>query len=91
MTLEQGVFTISLDFELFWGMRDKLKIQEYEQNLMGVRLVVPKLLDSFEKYNIHATWATVGFLFFQNKEDLSHNFPSHLPMYLNEKLSPRII
>ena len=54
---------VSLDYELFWGLQDAWTLEEYEQNLLGVREVVPKMLKLFEKHGIHATWAAVGFLF----------------------------
>ena len=37
MTMKKGVFTVSLDFELYWGLRDKRTISEYEANLKGVK------------------------------------------------------
>ena len=65
MNLKQGVFVVSLDFELYWGVRDKLNIEQYGDNLLGVRKAIPEILRVFENSNIHATWATVGFLFFK--------------------------
>ena len=67
MRKHSGSFVISLDFELFWGVKDSKDIGQYWDNLAGVHLAVPKLLETFEKYNIHARWATVGFLFFNSK------------------------
>jgi hypothetical protein len=32
---KKGIFTISLDFELYWGMRDKTTIENYSNNLGG--------------------------------------------------------
>jgi hypothetical protein len=32
-----GAFVISLDFELFWGVRDKRTISGYGPNILGVR------------------------------------------------------
>jgi len=86
--MNKGIFTISLDFELYWGMRDKLKLDDYLDNLNGVDLAINEILKSFRKYNIHATWATVGFLFFENKQDLEDNLPNSLPSYRNKKLNP---
>jgi len=83
-----GTFTISLDFELFWGIRDKRSIEDYKANLDGVWIAIPKILYLFNKYNIHASWATVGFLFFDSFNELCKNFPNSLPKYKNENLSP---
>lgn len=82
-----GSFTISLDFELFWGVRDKRLLVDYRENLEGVWTVIPKILDLFNKYEIHTTWAIVGFLFFKDSKELQKNFPSILPMYKKNNLS----
>ena len=87
---EKGIFTISLDFELYWGMRDKKNLEDYLDNLLGVNTVVNELLDAFREYNIHTTWAIVGFLFFDDMEDLKNNLPSNQPNYRNTKLNPYI-
>ena len=63
-------FTISLDFELMWGMYDVLTMQQYSKNILGGRSAIPKILQLFKKYNIHATWACVGLLTFSNKVTL---------------------
>jgi hypothetical protein len=46
------------------------------------------LLDAFSNVGVHATWATVGFLFFDNKDELLANLPEELPSYANAALSP---
>lgn len=83
-----GQFIISLDFELFWGVRDKRSIDSYGENIRGVRQVIPALLDLFETYGIHATFATVGFLFCRDKEELLKSVPDILPDYDNPAYSP---
>ena len=88
MIPKHGVFTISLDFELFWGVRDKRTTQQYKINLEGVRIAIPAILELFQEFGIHATWATVGFLFFKDFEDLETNIPPILPTYQNSVLSP---
>jgi peptidoglycan/xylan/chitin deacetylase (PgdA/CDA1 family) len=86
--MSRGSFTISLDFELFWGVRANRNIEEYQDNLLGVYEAIPKILALFEKYNIHATWATVGFLFHKDIEEIKDNIPMVLPAYKNEKVDP---
>lgn len=78
---------VSLDFELFWGMQDGWGLNEYEANILGGRKAIPQLLELFQKYGIHATWATVGFLFGKNKDELRGYFPARLPTYQNAALS----
>ena len=86
--LSKSVFTISLDFELYWGVRDLRSIESYRENLEGVKDVIPKILQLFKDYEIEATWATVGFLFLENFQDLLSNRPIQASHYTNQALSP---
>ncbi|MFZ0065741.1 MAG: hypothetical protein WAK90_06195 [Pseudolabrys sp.] len=54
----------SLDFELRWGMHDRLGMDRnaYLRNLEGEREAVPQLLSLFVQRGVRATWATVGAL-----------------------------
>ncbi len=85
-----GTLLVSLDFELFWGMLDVCSLDAYRDNVLGGREAIPRLLKLFEKYDIHATWATVGFLFAENYGELSDCFPEKgsMPAYSNEALNP---
>jgi peptidoglycan/xylan/chitin deacetylase (PgdA/CDA1 family) len=83
-----GTFTISLDFELAWGIRDKRRLPGYAPNILGVRDAVPRMLELFERYGVHVTWATVGLLFFDDKEDLLGHLPAQRPSYADPALSP---
>lgn len=86
--MKQGSLVISLDFELMWGVRDKRTITSYGANILGVRKVIPGLLDLFHRYDVQATFATVGFLFARDKEELRHYIPSELPVYRADRYSP---
>lgn len=66
----KGSFVISLDFELMWGMFDKVSHEQYGANLDGVHVVVPRLLTLFVEHGINATWATVGMLLCRDTESL---------------------
>jgi peptidoglycan/xylan/chitin deacetylase (PgdA/CDA1 family) len=83
-----GIFVISLDFELNWGVRDKRSGDDYLANLIGVRKVVPALLETFREYDVAATWATVGLLFFDNLQTMRAALPAVKPSYANARLSP---
>lgn len=83
-----GTFVISLDFELYWGVRDTKPLGAYRDNLRGVRRVVPALLELFSEYDIRATWATVGFLFCESREELIEFLPEIRPHYVDDDLSP---
>lgn len=83
-----GSFIISLDFELFWGVRDKRSKENYSDVIVKVWDVIPKMLELFNKYEITATFATVGFLFAEELEDLLKYKPDKLPDYVDANLSP---
>jgi len=85
---KKGKFVISLDFELFWGMRDHLTLESYGKNILGVREVLPKLIEAFEAHQVKGTFATVGFLFAANKEELIALSPKNKPQYAKKNLSP---
>jgi peptidoglycan/xylan/chitin deacetylase (PgdA/CDA1 family) len=80
-----GKFVISLDFELFWGVWDVASIDDYGTNILGVQKVIPTLLNIFKEYNVKATFATVGFLFAKNKEELLQYNPTKRPQYENDQ------
>jgi peptidoglycan/xylan/chitin deacetylase (PgdA/CDA1 family) len=88
MVQNSGGFVISLDFELHWGVRDHLTVEQYRENLLGARQAIPAILELFQRYGIHATWATVGFLFFQSLDDLKAALPDELPRYNKASLDP---
>jgi len=83
-----GSFIISLDFELHWGVRDVKTVEQYRENLLGVRRAVSAMLAAFVEYDIHATWATVGFLFFSRRNELLRALPIERPQYDDPRLSP---
>ena len=83
-----GQFVISLDFELYWGVRHMPSVTRYVKNLIGARTAIPALLALFREYRIHATWATVGFLFFDSTDTLLSCAPPLRPNYEDARLSP---
>lgn len=86
--MSKGIFTISLDFELFWGVRDHRTLEDYGENIRNVHHVVPRLLALFNKYDVHCTWATVGFLFFSDKKELLPCLPEQRPGYIKKEYDP---
>jgi peptidoglycan/xylan/chitin deacetylase (PgdA/CDA1 family) len=82
-----GTLIISLDFELLWGIRDFAGEKKAESILL-TRQVVPRLLELFQKYGVHATWAIVGFLFFASRSELLAALPKQKPNYVQCSLSP---
>lgn len=84
----QGQFVISLDFEMYWGIRDIYSLHRYDKEMSGERQLIPKLLTYLEENEIHVTWAIVGLLFFENYDELANNLPVMKPEYSSPELSP---
>ncbi|MCM4167330.1 hypothetical protein KCTC52924_02914 [Arenibacter antarcticus] len=83
-----GQFVISLDFELFWGVRDKRRIEDYGSAMEKVHEIVPNILELFREYEIKATFATVGLLFAKDRMEMTSFSPSVKPQYRDSNLSP---
>lgn len=83
-----GYFLISLDFELYWGVHDKSNISSYEKNINEVWTILPRLINLFNDYNVECTFATVGYLFAQNRSELNSYLPKSIPNYRDKNLCP---
>ncbi|NRA93635.1 MAG: polysaccharide deacetylase family protein [Psychroserpens sp.] len=83
-----GHFVISLDYEIHWGVFDKKSVDDYYENLTNVGLVIDRLLELSKKYDVKITFATVGFLFAKDKQELLTYAPEKKPTYYKEKYSP---
>lgn len=78
---------ISLDFEMFWGVTDSKTIESYGKNVEGEWNAIPALLALFKKYDIHATWATVGMLMCKDYKHWCDMRPSNIAIYKRDGLS----
>lgn len=87
MTNDIPVFTISLDFELYWGIFDKVPLQERKEYFAYTRKVIPQMLTLFEQQQVQVTWATVGMLFVKDWNDWTNAIPKLRPSYHNGQLS----
>lgn len=77
-----ATFVLSLDFELAWGMRDLLGDGAQQRECMMTReVVVPELLKLFERYDVPASWCTVGQLF-------DSEIPDPAPKYFEQFKAP---
>jgi hypothetical protein len=86
---DHGALVISLDFELYWGISDlRWPPSQYDQNVLGARVVIPLLLKIFQDNEIAATWAAVGMMFAHSDEEARSYYPTRLPNYDNRSLSP---
>ena len=79
---------ISLDFEQVWGVRHLPRLSSQLSRLVEARTIVLSLLDIFRDYGIHATWAVVGFLFFDSGAELRAHLPVVRPRYADPRLCP---
>jgi len=86
--MSAGAFVISLDFEQHWGMRDVHTIERSRAALLGARAAVPALLKLFTEFDVRATWATVGLLFFESRREMMAALPARRPSYATAGLSP---
>lgn len=84
----KGSFIISLDFELYWGVRDVVSLAQTKDHFLRARASIPEVLRLFEAHGVHATWATVGFLFARDKRQLVDHLPSERPDYRDPRLDP---
>lgn len=82
-----GCLVISLDFELLWGVFDKVEHKEKELYFENTRKVIPEILQLFSEYGIHGTWAAVGMLFNRDWEEWKDNIPALIPDYDKRHLS----
>jgi hypothetical protein len=55
-----GYFIISLDFELMYGLSELKNQDYYKKSVAGGKVAIPRILELFTKYGIHATWSVVG-------------------------------
>lgn len=86
--MKNGKFVISLDFELLWGIFDKVDLEERRTYFHNTREVIPAILNLFRQYGISCTWATVGMLFNRNWSEWEQNVPEPRPTYQNTNLNP---
>lgn len=85
--MKSSALVISLDFELLWGVFDKVNFQNRKKYFENTKELIPQILKLFTEYQTHATWATVGMLDHSNWEEWTKSFPEALPGYDNDKLS----
>jgi peptidoglycan/xylan/chitin deacetylase (PgdA/CDA1 family) len=82
-----GIFTISLDFELHWGGFEKWPLQQYRQYFLNTRKTIPNMLRAFQQHDVHVTWATVGILMHNTRREAERLYPTERPEYAQQALS----
>lgn len=63
--LSRGVFTLSLDFELIWGTLDRGPNTFREACERERSVVIDRLLELLDEFEISATWCVLGHLFLE--------------------------
>lgn len=90
--MNTGTLVISLDFEIHWGVSDHHTIDSYRENLANVPAIVKRSLKLFEQYGVHTTWATVGMLFCETKEEIFSLVEEvNRPSYTEKKFSNYLV
>ena len=91
MADQPGALVISLDFELHWGLRERVTRDDSSyMRLPAARDAVRDMLGTFTARRIHATWATVGFLFASTRDELNAYLPRDRPRYHRAELNPYV-
>ncbi len=67
MNNQPGLFVISLDLELMWGVRDVVTKDSYGNHILGVHTIIKKRIEMFDAFGLKTTVAAVGFLFLQKQ------------------------
>ncbi|TPV93727.1 MAG: hypothetical protein B7733_18860 [Myxococcales bacterium FL481] len=83
-----GQLIFSLDFELYWGVHDRLRVDEARGPMLATRRLVPRLLDLLAAAEVSATWATVGLLLHENEESVWAAAPRLRPRYDHPRRDP---
>lgn len=86
---KKGALVISLDFEMTWGCIEGWFPEGYgKTNIAQVPQVIEGLIKIFNKYGVHATFGTVGFMFRNNVQEITADMPKSIPGYSDNKCQP---
>lgn len=78
-TNENGLFIISLDYESMWGaIFNEPVYKGYENRTREIKRIIDSILSLFMKHDIHATWAIVGGLACNSKEEACRLAPVNI-------------
>jgi hypothetical protein len=85
--MQSGGLVLSFDFELAWGLRqssEPISARLATQYAHVGSVVVNRLLEILERYELSATWGTVGHLMVRKEDCTAGRFP-----YPSPELAPR--
>lgn len=83
---QSSSIVISLDLEQAWGCEPHRIGAAERAAFLGVRDAVPRILDLAERYGVAITWATVGLLFFDDRDEMLAHLPAERPDYADPGL-----
>ncbi len=83
-----GKFVISLDYEMHWGIFDIMSVMDYHENLVNTQKSVEQTIDLSNQFGVRLTFATVGILFAENKDEIEGFIPNLKPSYSKKELDP---
>ena len=88
--MKNGYFCVSLDMELYWGVHDTGTFDYFENVKCSREKAIPGMLELFNEYGIHTTWAIVGAAFAKKLDELKKYIPAKelQPTYENAVRSP---
>lgn len=90
--MKEGVFIISLDLELHWGVfRNVTSESPYMRNINGTPLAIERILQVLEEHKISTTWAVVGMLFADSHEMIKEFAPDVKPGYNKSNHNPYLL
>ena len=91
-TMREGVFIISLDLELHWGVfRTVSQESPYMRNIIGTPLAIERILQVLKEHKMSATWAAVGLLFADSREMIEEFAPEVKPVYKKGNHNPYLL
>jgi hypothetical protein len=83
----RGILTISIDLELAWGNWDNLSPYHIHNIETSERMIILRLLEIFDRYEIAVTWAFVAALLDQNS---ANNMPGPKELWYAPDIIDRI-
>lgn len=87
--MKQGVFIISLDFELLWGLAGWTpeQIPGYLDHINGSLSALDRILEVLKQYEMKCTIACVGAMNCNSVDEVRHKMPVKCPSYRNPLFS----
>lgn len=87
--MNNGALILSLDYELMWGCLEWSTLEAYgKTHVARVPAVIERILELLEKYEVKATFATVGMIMLADKQEALNNLPELVPSYEKHRCSP---